>query len=73
MWPGKQSTKEVSLKKRGLLAISLLLLLVLMMGACAQSPPAEPESGGEVSEEQETFHIKFSTWHPPAGEECQNV
>lgn len=62
------------MKKRGLLAISLLLLLVLMMGACAQSPPAsEPESGGEVSEEQETFHIKFSTWHPPAGEECQNV
>ena len=65
------------MKKRGLLkkivGISLILLLVLMMGACTQPPPAKVPDSGETSGEQETFSIKFSTWHPPAGEECQNV
>ncbi len=59
--------------------ICLLLMLMLMLGACAQqAPPAKAPEAGEGEQEetsggQETFEIKFSTWHPPAGEECMNV
>jgi len=54
------------LLKRGLLkkaiACSLVLVLALLMGACAPSTP----SG-------ETVEINFSTWHPPASQECVAV
>jgi TRAP-type C4-dicarboxylate transport system substrate-binding protein len=65
----------------------LLLMLVLTAGACTASPPADTPPAdtppadtppadtqtGEPAAEQEVFNIKFSTWHPPAGEECQHA
>ncbi len=69
------------MKKRGLLkriaGASLVLLLVLALGACTTStPPAgspDSEKSGEEAAGDEIFNIRFSTWHPPAGEECQNT
>lgn len=66
-------------KKRSIKFIgsSLVLMLVLLLAGCASTPPAKTPPAetqpAETPAEQETFSIKFSTWHPPAGEECQTV
>ncbi|MGI5823379.1 MAG: TRAP transporter substrate-binding protein [Dethiobacteria bacterium] len=64
------------MKKRKLLKTivnsSIILLLVLSMGACTPATP-EKTQAGDLPAGAETFTLKFSTWHPPAGEECQNV
>jgi TRAP-type C4-dicarboxylate transport system substrate-binding protein len=72
------------MKKKGIVIVGsvLFLMLLLIVGGCTASPPAEKPPAetppaetqtGEPATEQEVFNIKFSTWHPPAGEECQNV
>ena len=57
-----------------IIGMILILSLVFVAGACTPStPPAGELDMGGISGEQEVYNIKFSTWHPPAGEECQNT
>jgi TRAP-type C4-dicarboxylate transport system substrate-binding protein len=72
------------MNKKGIVIVGsvLFLMLLLIAGGCTTSPPAKtppadtPQAEtqtGEPAAEQEVFSIKFSTWHPPAGEECQHA